>query len=192
MVGEYGDVLFTSRLYLQHEGLHGGLSTEGERSSMVEDAPATIEHGRRRRVMGTVRGTVPERYLSEEFIECQLNEFNALRQGGRMVPEYEAHFMELLRYAPHLNTEKLKVNKFVFGLNVSIRAKVRILMPQTLHDVVQKALIAEEELISGGQRRTPARPVGQVSSGAQQHQTPARHSPGYRGFQRGSTFTTPR
>jgi hypothetical protein len=59
MVGEYGDVLFTSRLYLQHEGLHGGLSTEGERSSMVEDAPATIEHGRRRRVMGTVRGMVP-------------------------------------------------------------------------------------------------------------------------------------
>jgi hypothetical protein len=37
-----------------------------------------------------------ERYLSEEFIERQLNEFNALRQGGRTVPEYEAHFMELL------------------------------------------------------------------------------------------------
>jgi hypothetical protein len=46
--------------------------------------------------------------------------------------------MELLRYAPHLNTEKLKVNKFVFGLNFNIRAKVRILMPQTLHDAVQK------------------------------------------------------
>jgi hypothetical protein len=102
--------------------------------------------------MGTVRGTVPERYLSEEFIERQLNEFNALRQGGRTVPEYEAHFMELLRYAPHLNTEKLKVNRFVFGLIGSLRAKVRILMPQTLHDVIQKALIAEEELISGGQR----------------------------------------
>jgi hypothetical protein len=25
---------------------------------MVEDAPATFEHGHRRRVMGTVRGTV--------------------------------------------------------------------------------------------------------------------------------------
>jgi hypothetical protein len=69
-----------------------------------------------------------------------------------MVPEYEAHFMELLRYAPHLNTEKLKVNRFMFGLNVNIHAKVRILMPQTLHDVVQKALIAEEELISKGVR----------------------------------------
>jgi hypothetical protein len=132
-----------------------------------------------------------ERYLSEEFIEHQLNEFNALRQGGRTVPEYEAQFMELLRYAPHLNTEKLKVNRFVFGLNGSLRAKVRILMPQTLHDAVQKALIAEEELISGGQTRTPARPTGQSSSGAPRHQAPARHTPGHRGFQRGSMFTTP-
>jgi hypothetical protein len=129
-----------------------------------------------------------ERYLSKEFIECQLNEFNTLRQGDRTVPEYEAHFMELLQYALPLNTEKIKVNRFVFGLNVSIREKVSIMMPQTLHDVVQKALITEEDLISGGQSRTPA---GQVSSGVQQHQTPTRHSPGYRGFQRGSTFTTP-
>jgi hypothetical protein len=38
----------------------------------------------------------PERYLSEEFIESHLNEFNALRQGSCTVPKYEAHFMELL------------------------------------------------------------------------------------------------
>ena len=67
--------------------------------------------------------------------------------------------MELLRYALHLNTEKLKVNRFVVGLNGDLRAKVSILMPQTLHDVVQKALIAEDELISGGQTRTPVRPA---------------------------------
>jgi hypothetical protein len=41
-----------------------------------------------------------ERYISKEFIERQLNEFNALLQGGRMVPEYGAHFMELLWYSP--------------------------------------------------------------------------------------------
>jgi hypothetical protein len=76
------------------------------------------------------------------------------------MPEYEAHFMELLWYALQLNTEKIKVNRFVFGLNGSLRAKVRILMPQTLHDVVQKSLIAEEELISGGQTRTPVRLAG--------------------------------
>jgi hypothetical protein len=51
-----------------------------------------------------------------------------------MVLEYEARFMELLRYAPHLNMEKLKVNKFVFCLNFNIRMKVRIIMPQMLHD----------------------------------------------------------
>jgi hypothetical protein len=45
MVVEYGDVVFTSQLCLQHEGLHGGISTEGERSYMVEDAISTIEHG---------------------------------------------------------------------------------------------------------------------------------------------------
>jgi hypothetical protein len=64
MVGEHGDVLRTSRLHLQHESLHGGISAEGECSSMVEDAPATTEHGLRRRVMGTVRGVV----LGEVFV----------------------------------------------------------------------------------------------------------------------------
>jgi hypothetical protein len=44
--------------------------------------------------------------------------------------------MELLRYAPHINTEKLKFNKFVLSLNFNIHAKVRILMPQMLHDEV--------------------------------------------------------
>jgi hypothetical protein len=108
------------------------------------------------------------------------------------VLEYKAHFMKLLWYAPHLNTEKIKVNRFMFGLNNSLREKVRILMPQTLHDAVQKALITEEELISGGQTRTPARLAGQVPSETQQHQTPTIHTPGYHGFQRGSTFITPR
>ena len=108
------------------------------------------------------------------------------------MPEYEAHFMELLQYAPHLNTEKLKVNRFMFGLNDNLRAKVRILMPQTLHDAIQKALIAEEEIISGGQTRTPSRPTRQGSSGTPQHQTPVRHMPGYHGFQRGPIVATPR
>jgi hypothetical protein len=67
--------------------------------------------------------------------------------------------LELLRYAPHLNTEKLKVNWFMFVLNVSIRAKVRIMMPQTFHDVFHKALTTEEEIISGVQSTTPVRPT---------------------------------
>jgi hypothetical protein len=65
-----------------------------------------------------------ERCLSEEFIERQLNEFNALRQGGRTVLEYEARYMALLWYAPHLNTEKLKAIRFVLGLDDCLRARV--------------------------------------------------------------------
>jgi hypothetical protein len=131
-----------------------------------------------------------ERYLSKEFIEHKLSDFNALRQGSRMVPKYEAKYMELLRYAPHLNTDKLKVNKFVFGLNFNIHAKVRILMPQTLHDVVQKALIVEEELNSGGQGRTPSRQIAQVPPGVQQHQTPFRQTYGHRDMPRGLVLST--
>ena len=52
------------------------------------------------------------------------------------MPEYVAHFMQLLWCALHLNTEKIKVNKFMFGLNDNLCAKVRILMPQTLHDAI--------------------------------------------------------
>jgi hypothetical protein len=87
-------VCFTLRVYdLQHEGPHGGLSTEGERSSMAEDAPATFEPGPSTTCHGNCsRDGSRERYLSKEFIERQLNEFDALRQGSHMVPEYEAHF----------------------------------------------------------------------------------------------------
>eukprot|EP00253_Pinus_taeda_P027545 PITA_27545 len=100
-----------------------------------------------------------ERYLSEEFLERQLNEFNSLKQGSRSLPEYEACFMELLRYAPLLNTEKLKVNKFVYGLNVNIQTKVRILMPRTLHEAIQREIIAEEEIRSNEHSKS-TRPMG--------------------------------
>jgi hypothetical protein len=129
MVGEYGDVICTSLLYLQHEGLHGGLPTEGEHSSMVEDIVPQLHMDFEDMSWELFEEWFRERYLSEEFIECQLNEFNALRQGIHTVPEYEAHFMEFLQYDPHLNTKKLKVNRFLFGLNVSIHVKVRIFMP---------------------------------------------------------------
>jgi hypothetical protein len=39
-----------------------------------------------------------------------------------------------------LNFEKLKVIRFMLGLNGSLRARFKGLMPQTLHDVVLKAV----------------------------------------------------
>jgi hypothetical protein len=40
------------------------------------------------------------------------------------VPESEARVMALLRHAPHLNPEKLKVDRFVLGLDSNMHAKV--------------------------------------------------------------------
>jgi hypothetical protein len=37
-------------------------------------------------------GQFQERYVSKEFVEHQLNDFDALRRGSHTVPEYEAHF----------------------------------------------------------------------------------------------------
>jgi hypothetical protein len=99
--------------------------------------------------------------------------------------------MELLRYPPHLNTENLKVNKFLFGLKSNIHAKVRILMPLNLNDAVHKDVIAEEEMNGGGQGRTPSRQTGQTSSGAHQHTTPPIHTTGPRVTPKGPMFVTP-
>ena len=63
---------------LYRKGPQGGLSTEGECSSMAEYAPATFEHGRQRSVIGTIRGTIPEEVSFEEFVEHHLHEFDAL------------------------------------------------------------------------------------------------------------------
>jgi len=108
-----------------------------------------------------------------------------------MVPEYEDKFMELLRYAPLMNMEKLKINKIVFGINFNIRAKVRILMPQTLHDVVHKALIAEEELNNGVEGNTPFRPTRNTTSWVQHYQEPVRPNSRHRYTSRGTMFMTP-
>jgi hypothetical protein len=100
--------------------------------------------------------------------------------------------MEFLKYAPHLNTKKLKVNKFLFGLNYNIHAKVRILMPQNLHDAVHKYFIAEEELNSAGQGRTPSRKTGQMQLRASQQHASVRQTSGHCDTPRGPVFFAPR
>jgi len=70
--------------------------------------------------------------------------------------------------------------------------KVRILLPQSLHDVVQKALITEEGMNGGGQGRTPSRQSGKTSLGEQQHLAPSTHTTGPRVTPRGPVFETQR
>jgi hypothetical protein len=88
-----------------------------------------------------------KKYLSEENLERKLNEFLELKYGTKIVLEYEARFVELLRYDPHLNIEKLKLNKFLYGLNPCIKETVCMLMEKTLHEAMQRDIIGEEEFL---------------------------------------------
>ena len=69
------------------------------------------------------------------FLYHIYNFFNTLKKGSLSLPEYEACFMELLHYAP-LKHRKAQGENFCVSINVNIWAKVRILIPQTLHDAV--------------------------------------------------------
>jgi len=70
------------------------------------------------------------------------------------VPNYDSCFIELLRNATHLSTEKFRVNKIMYGINFKIWAKVRILMPHNLHEAVQRGIITKEEFMNNGPSKT--------------------------------------
>ena len=60
------------------------------------------------------------RYLSEHFRQRQLEEFHDLQQRGLMVAQYESRFLELLPYVDYMRDEKLRIHRFIKGLNFSL------------------------------------------------------------------------
>jgi hypothetical protein len=64
---------------LQHKCMLGGISTEGECSSMTKDTPATLNMAIDDVSCELFQERFQKRYLSKEFVEHHLNEFDALR-----------------------------------------------------------------------------------------------------------------
>ena len=63
-----------------------------------------------------------DQYFTERFRDKQATNFDRLIQGRMRVDQYEAKFIELSRFAPHLvSIETLRVNKFRNGLEFKIR-----------------------------------------------------------------------
>ena len=60
-----------------------------------------------------------------------------------------------------VNRDKLREKVFAYGLNYNIKSKVKILIPQTLHEIVHRDIISKEELASGGQMRY-SRPIRSI------------------------------
>ena len=62
------------------------------------------------------------KYLPAFYQEQQLGAFNALAQGSLSVEEYEARFMELVKYVPYLDIDQHQAKCFVYELNPRIEA----------------------------------------------------------------------
>ncbi|XP_059656945.1 uncharacterized protein LOC132303631 [Cornus florida] len=73
-------------------------------------------------------------------------EFDGLKQGSMTVTEYENKFISLLRFAPGIaNDEEGKIEKFVDGLDLTIRPIVAASEPTEYAKAVRKALVVEAE-----------------------------------------------
>ncbi|XP_059663993.1 uncharacterized protein LOC132309726 [Cornus florida] len=73
-------------------------------------------------------------------------EFDGLKQGSITVTEYENKFTSLLRFAPRIaNDEEGKIEKFVDGLNLTIRPIVAASELTEYAKAVRKALVVEAE-----------------------------------------------
>ena len=61
-----------------------------------------------------------------------------------MVEEYEAIFMEIVKYVPYLDSDDRQVEWFVYGLNYKIKATVWIQKPYLVSMVIESSRYAED------------------------------------------------
>jgi hypothetical protein len=80
-----------------------------------------------------------EKYLSEKYFDGKTKEFYELRMGQLTIEEYVNKFLELLRYAPYINDEQVKVQRFISGLPQTYWDRIEFDEPKTLEDTIQKS-----------------------------------------------------
>ncbi|KAG5561843.1 hypothetical protein RHGRI_004773 [Rhododendron griersonianum] len=88
-----------------------------------------------------------EKYVPQSLQDAKCTEFQQLKQKGQTtVSEYEAEFTNLAEYAPHMvATENRKARKFEDGLKPEIQKVVRPMRLPTYAEVVDRALLVEQE-----------------------------------------------
>ncbi|MQM02671.1 hypothetical protein Taro_035446 [Colocasia esculenta] len=80
------------------------------------------------------------KFVPEHIQDRMEQEFLSLTQGSMIVLEYEARFVELSKYAPHIVTdERRKAKKFVMGLKPSLRTRLVAFDHRTLDEALSVA-----------------------------------------------------
>ena len=86
-------------------------------------------------------------YYPEQLREQKSREFSNFKQGEITVWDYEQKFIQLERFSPGLcTTEKVRANKFLWGLRFALKDRVVNHRPQTLAQAVEIACLSEEVL----------------------------------------------
>ncbi|XP_028099061.1 uncharacterized protein LOC114298656 [Camellia sinensis] len=88
-----------------------------------------------------------DKYFPQSIRDKKVTKFETLRQGNKIVAEYEAQFGELARFAPHMvDMDYKKAHKFERGLRNAILDRVNMLKLPTYVDVLERAVIAKGNL----------------------------------------------
>ena len=70
-----------------------------------------------------------------------------------MVEDYEAIFMEIVKYVPYLDLDDRQVEIFVYGLNYKIRATVWMQKPYLVSMVIESSRYDEDMSYSKGENK---------------------------------------
>ncbi|GFY97794.1 hypothetical protein Acr_12g0003350 [Actinidia rufa] len=89
-----------------------------------------------------------EKYVPRALQNAKCAEFEHLKQTGKPIAEYEAAFTNLAEYAPHLvATDGMRARRFEDGLRYEIKRVIRPLVLPTYADVLDRAIIVEQDEI---------------------------------------------
>ncbi|GFS37738.1 hypothetical protein Acr_00g0053720 [Actinidia rufa] len=87
-----------------------------------------------------------EKYVPRALQNAKCAEFEHLKQTGKPITEYEAAFINLAEYAPHLvATDEMRARRFEDGLRYEIKRVIRPLVLPTYADVLDRAIIVEQD-----------------------------------------------
>ncbi|MQM23830.1 hypothetical protein Taro_056900 [Colocasia esculenta] len=87
------------------------------------------------------------KFVPEHIQDKMEQKFLSLTQGSMTVLEYEARFVELSKYAPHIVAdERRKAKKFMMGLKSSLRTRLVAFDHHTLEQALSAACRQEGEM----------------------------------------------
>ncbi|GFY99211.1 hypothetical protein Acr_13g0006120 [Actinidia rufa] len=89
-----------------------------------------------------------EKFVPRAVQNAKCSEFEHLKQLGTTIADYEGSFTNLAEYAPHLvATDEMRACRFEDGLRHKIKRVIRLLVLPTYAEVLDRAIIVEQDEI---------------------------------------------